>query len=229
MDNKIANLIKQNEAIYNSLKLKNIEGLDELIIEPDFEQLIAQNLKLKELSKAHKPVQEPVKKQQIVVENKKPKEKEDDEDVEPVVNFSTITNMEEIKRAFFSGDYELFNNLVTSHEFKLFYVKYKYESDNDGKPDYIAKNLIKGFIRNFDDLRKYFMICFRCFNNNTIPVSYSYPSLWIVNSNDSLNTLIGSLYEDFEFTEVIDKNKFFTEIVKLNEDTNGLLAEGYVH
>lgn len=229
----IINLIKQNQAIYNSLKAKNIDNLDEVITKPDLELLIAQNNKYKKLSKANKPVQEVKQKVQPIIETKKVKEIKNEEDEndysEPVVKFDIIVNMEDIKRSFFSGEYSLFNTLINEHNFKLFYSKYKYETDNDGKPNYIAKNLIKGFIRNFDNIRKYFMICFRCFQNDTEPVTYSYPSLWIVNSNDSLNIIIGSLYDDFEFVEVLDKNKFYTEFVKLSKETNGLITEEYVH
>jgi hypothetical protein len=225
MDNKIANLIKQNQAIYNSLQAKNIEGLDELITEPNLELLTAQNNKFKELSKATKTVHEP--KQKAV----QPVKEEDEDEIvsDPLPKFTMITNMEDIKRAFFSGDYELFTNLVNEQPFRLYQVKYKYESDKDGCPDFSAKNLIKGFIRNFDDFRKYFMICFRCFQNNTNPVTYSYPSLWIVNSNDSIDKIIGSLYEDFEFTEYVDKNEFINNLKKMDEATEGLISEGFVH
>ena len=84
-----------------------------------------------------------------------------------------------MKRAFFgceNNDYTQFNELVNAYNFKLYIVNYKYSSDKNGAPTFSAKNLVGGFIRNFDDLRKYFMICFRCFSHND--ETYTYPSYW---------------------------------------------------
>jgi hypothetical protein len=50
---------------------------------------------------------------------------------EPIKNFDTITNMEEIKRAFFNGDYDIFESQLKESSFKLLRAKYKYNSDKD--------------------------------------------------------------------------------------------------
>ena len=183
MENKVNGLIKQNESIYNSLKNRNVQDIDDLIVLTDdltidnkLELLNIENTRLKELVKNNKPppiVPQP-KLEKVVSEQKtkieqKPKVKEDndeDEYIEPVAKFSTLTNMEDIKRAFFTAennDYSQFIELVKIHNFKLYKVNYIYSSDKDGAPSFSAKNLVGGFVRNFDDLRKYFMICFRCF------------------------------------------------------------------
>ena len=111
--------------------------------------------------------------------------------------------------------------------------EYLYASDKDGAPDYSARNLVKGMIRSFDDYRKYFMICFRCFQNqdNLSKMTYTYPSYWIVNSTDSINSIIGSVAEDYKLTEVSTENilDFLKLLEKLNEETCGLIAESYVH
>ena len=67
MDNKINGLMKQNDAIYNSLKVKYIVNLDELVVlsdimtlEEKLEALTVNNNRLKELSKQNKPPQ-PIK------------------------------------------------------------------------------------------------------------------------------------------------------------------------
>ena len=250
MENKLNSLIKQNVSIYNSLLSKNIQNIgvltdisDDMSIEDKIKLVEQDNIRLKELVKLNKP--QPVEKtidskaQQKTDQVKKvdesikekDEEKDDENYNEPVAKFNTITNMEDLKRLFFSGEYEQFNNQMKEYNFKLYNVNYKYSSYKDGAPDYIAKNLIRGFVRNFDDLRKYFMICFRCISNNTNPNSYSYPSYWIVNSNDSVEKIIGSLYEEFDFVEVTEETRelFLSNLQKMNPDNEFLLGEAYVH
>jgi hypothetical protein len=248
MENKVNGLIKQNESIYNSLKNRNVPDIGDLIVLTDdltidnkLELLNIENNRLKELVKNNKPPPIiPQPKPEKVVNEQKPKVKEvkddneDEEYIEPVAKFSTLTNMEDIKRAFFTAennDYSQFIELVKNHNFKLYKVNYKYSSDKDGAPSFSAKNLVGGFVRNFDDLRKYFMICFRCFKNDVAPVCYSYPSYWIVNSEDPLEKIIGSLYEDFEFTEIKEEEKdnFYIEIQKIKIEDENLITEAYVH
>lgn len=57
---------------------------------------------------------------------------------------------------------------------------------------------------------------------------YSYPSMWIVNSNDKLEDIIGSLYEDFTFSEENDIDLFLRDFRKL-DDVDNLLDEAYLH
>ena len=241
MENKINILMKQNESIYNSLKSKNIVDLGELVqltevmsLEQKLESLTIENNRLKELSKQNKPPPQPKVEKPVIIQQPK-KEKDEDEEEElqdPVKKFECITNMEDIKRAFFgceNNDYTQFNELVKAHEFKLYKVNYKYSSDKDGAPSFSAKNLVGGFIRNFDDLRKYFMICFRCIKHDTEPITYSYPSYWIVNSIEPLQNIIGSLYDDYEFVECNEKEDFYKLIYKMNPDYENLITEGYVH
>ena len=244
MENKVQALIKQNESIFNSLKMRNIQDIGELIslsdtlsIEQNYEVLSNYNNRLKELVKNNKPEKKVEPKPEKKVEPKPEKiietKDEDDEDIEysdPIKKFETITNMEDIKRFFFSGNYEEFNKLVKEHNFKLYNVNYKYASDKDGCPTFSAKNLVGGFVRNFDDYRKYCMICFRCIRTDTDPITYKYPSLWIVNSNDDIKKIIGTLYDDFEFIEVIDnKDIFYKNMEKMNSDDKFLIGESYVH
>jgi hypothetical protein len=245
MDKQISNILKQNQSIHSSLVSRKITDLPELIsltesmsLDEQLKLLIDENNKLKEIVKLNKPIEE-VKVKEDKPKEVKPKVKEvkdddSDEDAKEVQpKFSTITNMEDIKRAFFSADYELFKNLLLEHQFKMYTGEYLYASDKDGAPDYSARNLVKGMIRSFDDYRKYFMICFRCFQNqdNLSKMTYTYPSLWIVNSTDSINSIIGSVAEDYKLTEVSSENilDFLKLLEKLNEETPGLIAESYVH
>ncbi len=252
MDKQIAGLVKQNEAIYGSLKAKNIDGLGELVVldnnlslEEQKDILLKENTRLKELVKATKPIELPKPKVQPDTQTQpkpkaKPKlepsdsdEEQDEENLEqPPPRFSTIANMEDLKRAFFCGDYTLFYELVRASPYKFYKCEYKFASDKDGAPDYSARNLVKGFVRSFDDYRKYFMICFRCFQLTETPSTYSYPSIWIVNTLDPIGNVIGSTVEDFNMVEITDSDaitQLIQLIKKMDDTTPGFVAEAYVH
>lgn len=231
-ENKIKNITKQNDSIYTSLVSKNIEftraDLSSIIDNNEkLEILMDENLKLKELSKSARPP--PVIKEKVlpVIKEKVPEIHEEESYEEPQKKFDTITNMEDMKRAFFSKEYDVFETLIKEHNFKYYSADYKYSCDKDGVQTFIAKNLVKGFVRSLDDYRKYLLVCFRCFSSehNT----YTYPSLWIVNSNEPLSEIIGSVYEDFNYTEINDITDFLTKFRKIEVDDPLLLDEGYVH
>jgi hypothetical protein len=239
MDKQIANLKKQNEGMETAFKNKGIEftklSLSETIpLETQLDLLKVQNEYLKDISKQNRPPPQDKPKEQ-----QKPKEtksKEDDEDeelkeVKPI--YSTIVNMEDIKRAFFSKDYKTATELIKQHPLKFYKVNYKFSSDNTGRPSYVAKNLLRGFVQGLDDCRKYFMICFRCILVNKETNEYIYPSYWIINTNDDLNAVLGSVYDDFEFIAVEGEeaiNKMLKKMEK-NEDENDetFIGEVYLH
>jgi hypothetical protein len=251
----IIGLQKQNDGIYSSLNTRGIhierivisEGINE---DEHLNLLKEENTKLKELANANKPIQqpkeekkkqEPIQQQTQTKKESKPKDndEEDDEETfeEPIKKFDTITNMEELKRAFFSGNYETFSSEIKVHPFKFYKVEYKYDSDKDGVPDFSAKNLLKGFVRNFDDYRKYFMVCFRCWKYQ-YETKYKYESLWIVNTNEKIANVIGSMEEDFIFNEITDIDDFISLIKKIPETDSDepvyineytCIGESYVH
>jgi hypothetical protein len=70
------------------------------------------------------------------------------------------------------------------------------------------------------------MVCFRCIELEDR--KYEYQSLWIINTNENLNSVIGSIYDDFDFqiVENTEKTNFLTEFRK-KDDT--IFAESYVH
>ena len=227
MSKQIQQIKKQIEGMQHSLTQRNI-AFDKNIIDnlPEVELLEAlklENDRLKQIINQNKPAPQPKIK-------KEPEKKQDEEETyeEPVKEFNTITNMENIKRAFFTNDYDSFNTLVNDHKLKYYTADYKYSSDNDGKPDYIARNLLRGFVKQFDDYRKYFMICFRCYTNNKENAKYNYTSLWIVNTIDNMKEIIGDIYDDFIFTEIVDNTQFLFDIQK-QQKTGNLLDESYVH
>lgn len=229
MDNKINGIRKQNESIYNSLKSKNISDIGELITftdetpEQQFQLLQQENKKLKGMLPPA-PVPEKVVPVQVpVITHAKDDDEKEETFEDPIPKFETITNMEDIKRAFFSGEYDKFDELVKEHNFTLLYGTYKWSSDKDGAPEFVAKNLLKGFVRKFDDFRKYFIICFRCVQETKSPNSYSYPSLWIVNTLD--DKLIDKFSDDFTFTKPENSSNFY----KLIRKEESSFDESYVH
>jgi hypothetical protein len=236
MDKQIANLKKQNEGMENSFKNKGIKftklSIDNM--EPETELLLLKqyNDYLKGISAANRPPPQ-VKEEKPKVVEVKPKEDADDDDepikeIKPV--FSTITNMEDIKRAFFSKDYDAAYQLIRQHPFKFYKASYRYADDNTGRPAFVAKNLLRGFVQSLDDYRKYLIVGFRCIS---IENRYNYPSYWIVNSNDDLKTILGSVYDDFEFIPVVEEERIVRMYRKMqkNEDETdeALIGEVYLH
>jgi hypothetical protein len=245
---KINSFSKQNDSIYSSLISKGIQFVRIDIssiedIELKLKMLLEENSKLKEVVKNNKPAPVPKESNPVVqVQPKKEstriKDEDEDEDCnevfeEPKAKFSTITNMEELKRAFCNGEYESFESLCKTNGFKYFTANYKYSSDKDGAAEFIARNLVKGFVRNMDELKKYLFVCFRCYQNDLTNRIYSYSSMWIFNSNESLKTVLADMYDDFDFTEVSDLNQvsnFLFEFRKLNQDLEtNLIDEQYLH
>ena len=245
MSNKLISIQKQNDSIYSSLESRNIT-FERTIIPNDINEeehlklLNEENNKLKECVKDNKPPPQPKKEKETPKVQTPKKEKDVDEEEnfeEPIKNFDTITNMEELKRAFFNGDYDIFESQLKESSFKFLRAKYKYNSDKDGVPEFSAKNLLGGFVRNFDDYRKYFMICFRCWrnvkswNNHDDQKRYEYDSLLIVNTNEPIKNIIGTVfYEDFDFEEVDNLDVFISDFKKIEDIENTFcLGESYVH
>lgn len=242
MDKQIANLMKQNEGMETSFRNKNI-AFNKLSLDNNMESTMKFNfLKeyneyLKGISVANKPPPQEKLKQQPKLEEPKPK-KNDDEDEDDVPKeikpvYSTITNMEDIKRVFFSKEYETAYQLIKQHPFKFYKVNYKFSSDNTGRPSYVAKNLLRGFVQGLDDYRKYLLVCFRCILVDKESNEYRYPSYWIVNTNDDVKTMLGTTYDDYEFISLEDDEAISNMLKKMekNEDDNDelLIGEVYLH
>lgn len=244
MDKQIANLKKQNEGMETAFKNKNIEftklSIDNVDPETELALLKDYNNYLKGISAANRPPpQEKPKAEPKEAAKKKEKSEEDDDDdqvpkeVKPV--YSTIANMEDIKRAFFNKEYDTFQTLVRAQPFKYYKANYKYAEDNTGRPTFVAKNLLRGFVQSLDDYRKYLMVGFRCVSHPDIDnvTHYRYPSYWIVNSNDELKTILGSLHDDFDFIPVTEPDRIVRMLRRMekNEDENddALIGEVYLH
>jgi hypothetical protein len=241
MEKQIANLKKQNEGMENGFKNKGIQftklSIDSVDLEKEILFLKDYNEYLKNISKQNRPPpQEKPKVEETQVTQPKPNvdEDEDDDDISKDVKpvYSTITNMEDIKRAFFSKEYDTAFALIKQHPFKFYKANYKYADDNTGRPSFVAKNLLRGLVQTLDDCRKYFMICFRCILINKEISQYKYPSYWVVNTNDDLKVILGSNYDDYDFIQVEDEEtyKMLRRMEKNeNETDDDLIGEVYLH
>ena len=236
MEKQIANLKKQNEGMESGFKNKGIQftklSIDSVDVEKEILFLKDYNEYLKNISKQNRPP--PQEKPEIKVVKPTHNDDDDDDDIPKEVKpvYSTITNMEDIKRAFFSKEYDAAFALIKQHPFKFYKANYKYADDNNGRPSFVAKNLLRGFVQNLDDCRKYFMICFRCILINKEPNQYRYPSYWVVNTNDDLNVILGSIYDDYDFIQIQDDeaHKMLIRMEKNEYDTDDdLVGEVYLH
>jgi hypothetical protein len=245
-NNIIIGLSKQNKSIHSSLVAKNIEYVlhifDDNINDDEQTNILRQeNKNLKEIAKLHRPPAIVKEKKTVVFPIKKVNARKNDEDDvddhtsfkdDDVVNFDTMINLEELKRAFFNNDYDEFHKCIKDTTLKLYKAEYKFSSDKDKSPEYAAKNLLNGFVRSCDAYKKYFMICFRCWKSQN-EITYKYESLWIVNTMEPIAHVIGDFYTDFKFHAITDIDSFVEEIKKLPEESVSneykCIGESYVH
>jgi len=235
-------LKKQNDNMEKSFKSKCINftklSIDEVTPETELKMLTDYNDYLKNIARTKRSLP-PVKENKPTPKSKEKVEDEDEDSVEDIRKetkpvYSIITNMEEIKRAFFSNDYDRAFELIKQHPFKFYNVHYKYSDDNTGRPSYVAKNLLRGFVQGLDDYRKYLMVCFRCFLLDNVTKQYIYSSSWIVNTNDDLKTVLGTIYDDYDFVEIKGDEEIINMLKQMvkTEDENAettLIGEVYLH
>ena len=139
------------------------------------------------------------------------------------VKYTTFGNMEGLKRAFCNNQIDEFITELGKAKYQYYSATYKYWDDFTGRPDFVARNLNKGFIQSFGDNRKYYFTCFRCVETNN--KVYTFESLWIVNTPD-FKTMLGTSYDDYDWVEMevgalIDKFK--------KQDDETIISEDYVH
>lgn len=115
-------------------------------------------------------------------------------DVKP--KYETITSLETIKRAFFNPTNEdyvsmPFASQITEHPFVFYKGVYKYSDDMNNKPEYIARNFNKSFVKRMEEYGKYVFAMFTCAKvpDSSTNIQYKYESYMLVNS-------IGA-FEDF--------------------------------
>jgi hypothetical protein len=146
----------------------------------------------------------------------------DEEFTTPVVKEKTIGNLENAKRAFFNNQSEEFVKGLESKPYKYYKATYKYWDDYTGRPDFVVRNFNRGMIQNLEDYRKYFLVCFRALTVQE--KTYQFESFWVFNVENAKD-LLGSFYDDFEWTEISLTD--FTD--KFNKSSNEYVSEDYLH
>jgi hypothetical protein len=225
---KIVSLKNQNDGIYKSIIAKNHEFKRIVITEDMTEDTIIQllseeNAQLKEISNRLKPPKEV----------KEVKEDKEDEEIikDPVKQVEQIMNLEEAKRYFFNGEYQQFIDNVKNNGLRLFKGVYNFSNYQDGSPKYAAKNRLNGFVRDFDDYRKYFIASFRCIEKSE--KEYEYTSLWLVNTNENIDILVPGFSEDHTIVLFDGNIEDFTNELSVykrsEEQPENLVGEVFLH
>ncbi len=237
---KIVSLKNQNDGIYKSIIAKNYY-FERIVITEDMTEdtiiqlLSEENAQLKEISNRLKPPKEvkEVKEIKEVKEVKEVKEDKEDEEIikDPVKQVEQIMNLEEAKRYFFNGEYQQFIDNVKNNGLRLFKGVYNFSNYQDGSPKYAAKNRLNGFVRDFDDYRRYFIASFRCIEKSE--KEYEYTSLWLVNTNESIDVLVSGFSEDHTLVPFDGSVEDFTNELSVykrsEEQPENLVGEVFLH
>ena len=149
----------------------------------------------------------------------------EDEYVEQQVKYVTLCSnvaFESLKRAFINHQNDEFITMINS-KYTLHKAGYKYWDDFTTRPDYVARNLNKGFIQIFGDYRKYFFTCFRCIE--IVPKTYTFESYWIVNTSD-YQKIIQNKFDDYDWIEMTPE-EFIQQF--MNKENDAIISEDYLH
>ena len=223
--------IKENNTIFEFEKKDKItEDMGRFDLEYTCDFVIVYNNKLKiEQTRINKLLEEQKKfeeKNKIIIKNTDETDNDTYENIKK--NFPLITDLEELKRSFFSPDNEdfrPFESIIIENTFNFYKVNYKYGNDMFKKPEYMALNLNNGFIQRFEDYKKYVFVCFRCYKDND---NYYYISYWLFNSSESIENVFVNDIEDFKF-EKINIEEFIKNFKKNNENNDNIVNEKYLH
>ena len=165
-------------------------------------------------------------KQMEIEKNKKQLETEEENHEDVKKNYTCIADLEILKRLFFNmytnEDYINFYNEINLHKYKFYHLEYKYNDDMKNKATFMASNLNKGFVKRFDDYKKYLFGVFRCHQINEL---YEYRGFLLYNAMESIEEVIGDNIDDFEYS-VIELDIFLEKIKKLSDD---VFDEKYIH
>lgn len=169
-------------------------------------------------------------KESIKLKNEKQEEEEKKKLQETnVIKYEMINDLEPLKRNFFNPDERDLNYLndeLIKNDYKYYALEYNYSDHMFGKPDYIASNLLKGFIKRMENYSKYIFGVFRCFNDENN--NYFYVSYLLFNTL-SFEKILEKELDDFGI-EQINKDKFMEKIIENTKEKNlNLLSEKYIH
>lgn len=241
MNSSISNIRAQNTGMETAFQKKQIVFTKQDIAPmtdeaEELRVLQSYNAYLKEISKQSRPPAPPPKPKLSRTETVSVAVP--DEDPKPV--FNKFTDMNSIKRMYFGLEtdaFDQFAHMLGEHPFRFYTATYKYAADYKGRPSFVAKNAIRGFVQNLELVSDYLMVRFLCFRvergmgSGDDSVSgqdeYEYMSVWIVNSSDPLTDILGSMYDDFTFTEVSLSDAIL--LWKKVKPSDMFIGETYLH
>lgn len=148
---------------------------------------------------------------------------------EPKIEFPTVGSLELCKKNFFDGNTIAFMEELRSNHFKIYFAEYKYVHDYEHKPSFIVDNLLRGFVQQLENKRKYLFVCFKCLQKNG---SYIIQAIWICNCPIPMEEIVSDKYDDFEWEE-LDVN-IYSHAQKIwhimhKEPSNNLVSIQYLH
>jgi len=240
---QLTSLQKQNDGIYKSLTARNIE-FKRLIVTDKMEVseiimiLKDENTQLKTIAKLHKPSKQKKKRKAGAVKTGavkpdavKPDAVKSAIPVDEVIAYKPITSnreMEVIKRVFFNESIEDFTNLCSNYTFQYYHLRYRFASDNDMKPKYIAGNLVGGLVKQLEEFKQFLFGVARCEvslhpGNGT---TYLYDFYTILNTQHNIQDVLGSLLDDY-LIEEIELKTIGEQFPKRIDEM--VIAEKYLH
>lgn len=137
------------------------------------------------------------------------REKAQFEPSKPKPTYTTIANMDELKRAFHNRHNmediggKTFDQLLDEHPFVYLTGTYEHASDMTGKPEFIVKNFNNSFAKRLEDeMENYLFVKFVClFDESTN--SYQFMSYWIINTLDPMCVLnLAGEHNDIDFADI---------------------------
>jgi len=203
---KISTMIQQVKTIVESLNM-DISEFDNVVCPENMTRAELEQMcdkmtdSLNTLKTKQKNVQQEAQKQAASQMQKSQNQNEADDDENAYVDvkpkYETITSLETIKRAFFNPTNEdyvsaPFASQISEHPFVFYKGVYKYSDDMNNKPEYIARNFNKSFVKRMEEYGKYVFAMFTCAKVETpdsTNIQYKYESYMLINS-------IGA-FEDF--------------------------------
>jgi len=137
-------------------------------------------------------------------------------------------SLEPCKSKFFSNDASFLNDIIDNN-FQVYYGEYVDIADYDGKPEFIVKNLVKGFVQQLDNERKNLFTAFKC----TKDENYQISSLWICNCVSPLVEIVPSMNENFALEKLnINDADDVTKILSIfnkNDNDPKLVTIQFLH
>ncbi len=148
---------------------------------------------------------------------------------DPEVKFPTTGSLEPCKSSFFTGDLILFMKELTSGKYRIYFTEYRYSSEYDGSPTFILDNLLRGFVQQLEEKRKYLFTGFKCTKNIN---GYNISGIWITNCTLPMEQIAHGKYDDFEWEELdANINAHSEKMLRVlqRESSTNVVATSYLH